>query len=250
MERDEAIQQCQPCWEPTALGGRKKHMGRMLCYLGLHHTQRMLRKMGRRGLKLPDTSPVLSQAGWGQGDGPLAESKLPLDTQGLPESPCPHPSLSSGQPGGSAGVAQTNPGLGRERVQGRSCGCLIAPYEHLQGPGGWGDACSAGAPSAGHGRVGNRRNTTEKEFRLPGAAVQAPPGCFPPQQEVARSASSRRRPHSAFAGPVGTQGLPVATLSPERVPTARPDLAEKPSALFRSDLHPGDAAALGGAGAD
>lgn len=46
----------------------------------------------------------------------------------------------------------------------------------------------------------------------------------------------------------GTQGLLVATLSPES--TARPDLAEKSSASFRSDLHPGDAAALGGAGAD
>lgn len=118
---------------------------------------------------------------------------------------------------------------------------LWCPLQAPAGPGGWGDTCSAGAASAAHGRVGDRRNTAEEGFRLPGAAVPAPLGPFPPQQEVARSASSRRRPRAPFAGPAGTQGLPVATLSPERMPTARPGLAEKPSALFRSDLHPGDA---------
>ena len=40
----------------------------------------------------------------------------------------------------------------------------------------------AGTPSAGHGRVENRGDT-EKGFRLPGAAIQAPLGCFPPIAE-------------------------------------------------------------------
>lgn len=152
-------------------------MGRMLGYPGLHHTQRMLRKMGRRGLRSPpDLWPVLSQAGWEQGDGPLREAKQPQDTQ---RAPVPTPV----SPWGSLGAS---PGLGREGVQCRVCGCLIVPSKHQHGPDGWGDTCSAGAPSAGHGRVANRRNAAEEQLRLPGAAVHAPPGCFPPRQEVAR----------------------------------------------------------------
>lgn len=169
-------------------------MGRMLGYLGLHHTQRMLRKMGRRGLKRPpDMCPVLSQAGWGQGDGPLAQTKQPLDTQGRPIEPLTPSQSLLGAAWGSVLVLHR---VGREWVQCRVCGYLFVPYKHQQG---WGDPCSAGAPSAGHGRVGNRRNTAEEALRLPGAAVRAPPGCFPPRQEVAHSASSGRRPRAPFA---------------------------------------------------
>lgn len=97
--------------------------------------------------------------------------------RGSPESSCPHPNLSLGQPGGQFWCCTDNPWSGEGAVQCRVCGCLIVPYKHQ---GRWGGTCSAGAPSAGHGRVGNRRNTAEEEFRLPGAAVHAPPGCFSP----------------------------------------------------------------------
>lgn len=52
----------------------------------LRRTERMLRKMGRNG-NPPAMSPVLPQAGWGQGDRPPAEARLPLATQGLPREP-------------------------------------------------------------------------------------------------------------------------------------------------------------------
>lgn len=138
---------------------------------------------GGEGIETPlNMCPVLSQAGWGQGD--QTETKQPLDTRGLPREPL---SPSQSLLGAAWRPVLALHRLGREWVQCRVCGCLFVPYKHQQG---WGDLR----------RVGNRRNTAEEGLRLPGAAVRAPLGCFPPRQEVAHSASSRRRPRAPFAG--------------------------------------------------
>lgn len=96
--------------------------------------------------------------------------------------PVPIPVSLRGSLGANAGVPQLNPAPGRERVRCRNRRCLIAPCKDPQGHGRWGDACLAGTPSAGHRRVENRGDA-EKGFGLPGAAVQAPPGHFPPIAE-------------------------------------------------------------------
>lgn len=230
-------------------------MGRMLCYLGLHHTQRMLRKRGRRGLKPPRIRALSCPRQ--DGDkvaGHLQRPNSLRTPRDSPESPCPHP---LGQLGGQSWCCTDNPwsGKGVGAVQGlwvqcRVCGSLIVPYKHQQGPGAWGDTCPAGAPSAGHGRVGNSRNTAEEELRLPGAAVHAPPGCFPPQQEVARSASSADVPVCPLPARRGHKVSPSRRCHRSERRQRGHILQRKPSASFRSDLHPGDAAAPGGAGAD
>lgn len=192
--------------------------------------------------------PSFSQAGWGQGH--LQRPDCLWPPKGSPESPCPHASLSLGELGSKRWCYTEKPQSGKGEGTVQKPQVLYCSLQRPAGHSGWGDACLAGSPSAGHRRVENRGDA-EKGVRFARTCCSGSPGPFSPNSRaVACSASSCRRPHTPFMQPAGTQGLPVATLSPERMPTARPDLAEKSSALFRSDLHPGDAAALSKAAAD
>lgn len=125
-----------------------------------------------------------------------------------------------GQPGGQSWCCT---GLGREWVQCRVCGCLIVPSKHQHGPDGWGDTCSAGAPSAGHGRV----ETGETLLRNSSGCQELP---FMLLRAVFPHGRRWHVEHPLQPSPCALCRPAGDTRSPRRdavTETARPHLAEK-----------------------